>query len=132
LPEGSKKIASFSGQLGNISLRRGEVDQALEWYQKALQIDEELGDRAGMASTISQIGVLLTKRGSPAEAVPLNLRSLRIRLQLQSPQVRIDLYWLRRQRELLGEERFGEILREQLAGDDISAVLEMTEKTDGT
>ena len=37
--------------------------------------------------------------------MPYNLASLAIRLELQSPEMGIDLYWLDRQRELLGRER---------------------------
>jgi hypothetical protein len=67
-------------------------------------------------------------RDSPAEAVPLTLQSLAIGLQLQSPKIRINLHWLRRQQELLGEERFGEILREHLDEDSISTVLDLMEQ----
>ncbi|MBI3798324.1 MAG: hypothetical protein HY268_15340 [Deltaproteobacteria bacterium] len=51
-----------------------------------------------------------------------------IRLDLRSPQVRIDLHWLTRQRELLGEGRFLGILRERLDGDEVKAVLGLLEK----
>ena len=125
-------MASSYHQLGMLAQDRSQPTQALEWYQKSLQINEELGNRAGMAITISQLGVLATKQGQPAEAVPLNLRSLAIRIQLGSPQVRIDLHWLRRQRELLGEERFGEILRVHLSEEDAAAVLGMMEGDGGS
>jgi tetratricopeptide (TPR) repeat protein len=115
-------------KIGKLYQISGETSQALEWYQKALQISEKLGNRESMASTISQLGVLATERGEPAEAVPLTLRSLAIRRELGLPQIQIDLHWLRRQRELLGEERFGEILREHLDADTVPAVLEMMEE----
>ena len=44
---------------------------------------------------------------------------------MESPQVKINLHWLNRQQELLGEERFGEILREHLSEEDAVAVLDM-------
>jgi hypothetical protein len=59
-----------------------------------------------MATTISQLGVLSTETGAPAQGVQGNLRSLGIRLQIGSPQARIDLDWLVRQRELLGSQSF--------------------------
>jgi hypothetical protein len=62
---------------------------------------------------------------------PLNLRSLAIRLQIGAPEIRINLHWLRRQRELIGEERFGEILREHLDADGATAVLGMMEGDGG-
>ena len=81
-----------------------------------------------MAATISQLGVLATERGNPEEAVPFNLRSLAIRLQIGSPQARTDIHWLNRQRELLGEERFGEILREHVSEEDAGKVLDLMEE----
>jgi hypothetical protein len=46
---------------------------------------EQLGDRAGMARSFSQIGVLYTQMRRTAAAVPLNLRSLALRQQMQNP-----------------------------------------------
>jgi tetratricopeptide (TPR) repeat protein len=112
-------------QLGIVAQNRSDYDQALDWYKKSLLIKEELGDRVGMALTTSQLGVLWTEHGQPEDAVPLNLRSLSIRLQIGIPEIRIDLQWLNRQRELLGEKRFGEILREHLSEEDSQTVLEL-------
>jgi tetratricopeptide (TPR) repeat protein len=95
---------------------RGDYEQALSWYQRSLRIKEELGDREGMARTISQMGVLLTETGSADEALSLTLRGLAIRLEIGSPEISKDLYWLTRQREALGPERFQSLLREH-AGD---------------
>jgi hypothetical protein len=44
------------------------------------------------------------------------------------PQISIDLHWLARQREAVGEERFGEILGEHLDEENRRAVLEMLEQ----
>ncbi|PYQ67852.1 MAG: hypothetical protein DMF53_01050 [Acidobacteria bacterium] len=125
-------MASSYHQIGRLAEIRSDYEQALDWYKKSLLIEEELGNRAGMARTISQLGALWTQREHPEEAVPLNLRSLSIRLQIGSPDIRIDLDWLNRQRELLGEERFGEILREHLSEEDSRAVLEMMERASST
>jgi tetratricopeptide (TPR) repeat protein len=124
-------MANAFHQLGVVAEERGSYEEALDWYRKALAIDEELGDRAGMASSLSQIGVLLTETGRPEEAVRWNLRSLAIRLEIGVPQVRIDLHWLGRQREGLGEERFGEILREHLDEEGAGKVLRMLEEFEG-
>ena len=110
-------------QLGNVAYLRGVYDHALDWYKRSLQIFEELGNRADMASSISQLGALATEQGRPEDAVPLNLQSLVIRLELRVPEVGIDLHWLSRQRELLGEERFGELLREHVGDEGAEAVL---------
>jgi tetratricopeptide repeat protein len=42
-----------------VAQRRGDYDQALEWYRKSLAIKEELGNRAGMANSYHQLGILL-------------------------------------------------------------------------
>jgi tetratricopeptide (TPR) repeat protein len=121
-------MASSFGQLGLLARDRGDYGEAQMWSRKALSICEELGDQAGIARAISQLGVLSTRRGSAEEGVPFNLRSLATRAQIGSPEVRIDLYWLNRQRELLGESRFGEILREHLDEEGRRVVLELMEE----
>lgn len=131
LPERSEKAAASYHHLGIIAQNRGDYDQALDGYRKSLLIKEELGNRAGMAKSYSNIGALFTERGEPAEAIPLNLRGLAIHLELGSPGVRINLHWLRRQREQLGDERFRAILSEHLDADSLAAVWEMIENVPG-
>ncbi len=111
-----------------VAQERGSYDKALGWYRKSLAIFEELGNRAGMASTISQLGVLATKRGAPEDAVPLNLRSLALRLEIGAPEARIDLHWLGRQRQLLGASRFAELLARHLDEESAANVLSMLDR----
>src|SRR5262249_46322077 len=75
VPERSTQAAATSGQLGNIAYLRGAYDEALEWYRRSLALLEELGNRAGMATSYGQIGALFTTRGMPDAAVSWNLRS---------------------------------------------------------
>jgi hypothetical protein len=100
---------------------RGDHNGALDWYRRSLEIREELGNRAGMASTISQIGVLLTETNKPAEGVAHNVRSLFIRLELKVPQASIDIHWLGRQRGALGDEAFRKRLLEAPGMDEATA-----------
>jgi len=125
VPERSTQAAAFLHLLGIIAQARGAYDEALEWYRRSLALAEELGDRAGMASTYSQIGVLFTTRGTPDAAVAWNVRSLRIRMELRSPEIRIDLYWLTQQRQMLGETRFLGLLHEQLSAYGAQALLRL-------
>jgi hypothetical protein len=97
-------------------------DQALDWYRKSLEISEALGDRAGTATSISSIGALYTERGDVEQAVPFNLRSLALRLEIGIPGGQ-DLHRLTWQREALGAERFGQIVREHLDEESAAAVL---------
>ena len=114
--------------MGMVAHERGSYDEALEWYRKSQAILEELGDRAGTASSLSQIGVLLTETGRPWEAVFWNLQALALRLELRVRQVVIDLHWLGRQREALGAEQFNEILREHLDEESTTNLLRMLDE----
>jgi hypothetical protein len=83
-----------------------------------------------MALTISQMGVLYTERA--AEAVPLSLRSLSLRLELrlemESPQVRIDLHSLSRQRSMLGAAAFRAILVRHVDAEGVASLLALLDK----
>jgi len=125
VPEGSRFAAVAMHQIGLLAQERGDYDEALDWYRKALEIDEQLGNRAGMASTISQLGILATKQERPEEAVPLNLRSLSLRLEIGSPEAWKNLAMLTRQREMLGDERFRELLAEHAGEEGRDNVLEL-------
>jgi tetratricopeptide (TPR) repeat protein len=113
--------------LGMVAQDQGDYQGALGWYQRSLELLEALGDRAGIANSYGQIGVLLTETGKPDEAVPLNLRSLAICLELGVPEVSFNLYWLNRQREALGEQRFLAVLRKHLDENRVTAVLKWLE-----
>ena len=76
-------------QIGLIQQKRGDYEQALEYYQRSLKIKEELGNRAGMARSLGQIGQLLTETGHYAEAFDHLLPALSTFLELQSPNARI-------------------------------------------
>jgi hypothetical protein len=60
--------------------------------------------------------------GRSAEAVPYNLASLAIRVEIGSPEARINVHWLGRQRKELGVELFLELLAEHLAPADVDVV----------
>ena len=55
-------IAVISHQLGMTAQARGRLDEAQDWYRKSLAINEELGNRPGMASTYAQLGLLAETR----------------------------------------------------------------------
>jgi hypothetical protein len=78
-----------------------------------------------MATTLGQIGVLLTESGTPADAVAYNLQSLLIHLELKVPQAGINLWWLNKQRSALGEEEFHRLLSDRLDQEDVEAVLDL-------
>jgi tetratricopeptide (TPR) repeat protein len=72
-------MASTYHQLGNTAYLRGELDGAEEWYRKSLAIEDELGDRFGMAISYHQLGIIAQDRGRPDEAEEWYRRSLTIK-----------------------------------------------------
>ncbi len=61
-------IGTIYYQLGNTAHDRERLDEADDWYRKALTIKEELGDRHGMALTYHQLGNITLRRGRLDEA----------------------------------------------------------------
>jgi tetratricopeptide (TPR) repeat protein len=61
-------ISVISHQLGMTAQERGRLDEAEDWYRKALTISEELGNRPGMASTYHQLGITAQARGQLDDA----------------------------------------------------------------
>ena len=61
---------------------RGEYDQALDWYRQSLAIDEQLGDRAGMATSYHQLGMVAQQRGEYDQALDWYRQALAIFEQL--------------------------------------------------
>ena len=51
-------MANQYGNLGNVHQTRGELEQAVQMYEKALTINGELGRQEGMASSYANLGVV--------------------------------------------------------------------------
>jgi tetratricopeptide (TPR) repeat protein len=118
-------MASSYHQLGMVAHQRGDYEAALDWYRRSLAIKEELGDRAGMARTTSQMGILLTETEQAADAVSYNLSALSLRLEMDLPEAGIDIHWLGRQRALLGEGPFSELLRDHVDEQSINNLMQL-------
>ena len=61
-------ISVIYHQLGMAAQARGRLEEAEDWYRKALAIKEELGDRPGMSITYHQLGNAAYLRGRLEEA----------------------------------------------------------------
>ena len=110
-------------QLGILAQARGDYDEAVRQYQRALDTKERLGDQAGMATTYSQLGILEADRGGRAgQAISWPAQALVIRLRLGVPQAVIDLRRLAAYHDDLGPERFGGLLA-QAAGDSLAETI---------
>ncbi len=123
-------IAISYHQLGVIAQQRGDYDRAEQRYQASLAISEELGNRASIATTTGQLGALRTQQGRPVEGISYNISALAIRRELESPEASIDVFWLSRQRQEIGEENFTETLSNLLDVDSIRLVIDILNKFD--
>jgi tetratricopeptide (TPR) repeat protein len=68
--------------LGFIANRQGNYDQAEELYQKCLDIQTDLDNQAGMATSWGGQGNIASKRGNYDEAEKLYNQSLKLRTKL--------------------------------------------------
>ena len=78
----SARQAVWIHQLGMIAQDRGEYDEAARQYQRALDINEQLGNQVGLAGGYHQLGVLAHTRGDYEEAARQYHRSLDIEERL--------------------------------------------------
>ncbi|MET7574894.1 tetratricopeptide repeat protein [Streptomyces sp. NPDC005492] len=116
-------------QLGLIAQLRGRLEEAEDWYRQSLTIEEELGNRSGTYNSYGQLGVLRTEQQRPADGVPYTLRALAIALEIGRPPD-ASLYWLGRQRTLLGVDTFRSILDDLLPNDEALSVMNATQPQD--
>ncbi|MCP4710260.1 MAG: tetratricopeptide repeat protein, partial [Planctomycetes bacterium] len=68
--------------IGLIHFNRGDYELALELYEKSLAIQEELGDKSGIAGSCYNIGLIHYERGEYGTALELFTRSRDIYTQL--------------------------------------------------
>jgi len=72
-------------QLGMTAQARGRLEEADDWYRRSLTINEELGNRPGMALTYAQLGLLAEARGQARLALEWNIRCVTSIDQFPSP-----------------------------------------------
>ncbi|NUP66099.1 MAG: tetratricopeptide repeat protein [Nonomuraea sp.] len=118
-------IANCRHQLGVTAQRRAQYDHAEEHYRASLAINENLGDRSGIASSYGQLGTLRTMQGRLEEGVRYSLRTLMLELQIGKP-LDASLYWLSRQRSLLGDAAFQSLLDDDAPADIVAAIMQAT------
>ncbi|MDR7276553.1 tetratricopeptide repeat protein [Catenuloplanes atrovinosus] len=68
LPPNSPRRPAYFYKLGVLAQARGDYAEAERRFQQALDRDEELGNRAGAASSYGQLGVLAQARGDYPQA----------------------------------------------------------------
>ena len=73
--EGKAKIL---GELGVISYYSGELEKALEYYEKALKLEEELEIKEGIAANLGNIGIVYSTRGELDKALEYYRKVLKL------------------------------------------------------
>lgn len=107
-------MAAVLHQLGMVASETCDVSRAVDHFQRSLDVKRQQGDDSGAASSMSQIGVLHTQCGRPEEGVGWNLQAVGLRHRLGLRQSRLDLHWLGKQREMIGDDRFQAVLKRLL------------------
>jgi tetratricopeptide (TPR) repeat protein len=93
LPADSPRRAAWIHQLGILAQARGDFDEAARQYQRSLDIEERLGDQAGLATSYFQLGILAQHRGDYDEAARQYHRSLDIEERLGNQAGLADSYF---------------------------------------
>ena len=77
--------ASDLGNLGLAYSDLGETRRAIEFYEKALEIDHEIGNRQGEGMNLWNMGLALDKLGERAQAIARAEAALKIFEQIEDP-----------------------------------------------
>jgi tetratricopeptide (TPR) repeat protein len=101
-------MAHSNQQLGRLALERDDYPEAERWLQLALARYGELGSRVGVAACYSQLGWLRMRTSNAVDAVPMHIRAMAIRIDMDDAGVSFNLSALASLRDTLGESRFDE------------------------
>lgn len=74
-----KHYSSTLNNLGVISRKKGNIPKAFECYNKCLKLNEELGDKKGIALALSNIGFIYNQQGDLSQAMDYYKQSLKMR-----------------------------------------------------
>jgi tetratricopeptide (TPR) repeat protein len=75
-------FASSLNNIGAIYKSKGNISEALEYYQKSLKIKEEMGNKLGVAGTLNNIGTIYKSQGNISRAMEYYQKSLQIKLEI--------------------------------------------------
>ncbi|MBE9594054.1 MAG: tetratricopeptide repeat protein, partial [Proteobacteria bacterium] len=70
--------------VGNVYRIKGELDNALEYYGKALKLDEELGRKEGLTAALGNIGTVYLIKGELDKALEYHEKALKLDEELES------------------------------------------------
>ncbi|NUM50323.1 MAG: SpoIIE family protein phosphatase [Flavobacteriales bacterium] len=77
-----KSLSAALNNLGYVYENKGQIKNSLIYYQKALKIDEEIGDKYAMAYNLNNIGGVYLNRGQIENGLKYYHKSLKIREEI--------------------------------------------------
>ncbi|MBI5417621.1 tetratricopeptide repeat protein [Candidatus Poribacteria bacterium] len=97
---------------GNIYETQGEYAKAIEKYNQSLKINEELGDKRTIASTLGQLGKIYKINGDFKNALKNYIIALLLFEQLKSPYMELARKNIDNIKTNIGENKFNEYYNE--------------------
>jgi tetratricopeptide (TPR) repeat protein len=95
-----------------IEQAQGNYAEAVRLYGESMKLEEELGDKRGIAITLGQMGQLARAQGRLKEALGYFVKAFAIFEELHSPYRDLALKDIASIREQVGEEQFEAWVRE--------------------
>ncbi|MBI4647432.1 MAG: tetratricopeptide repeat protein [Bacteroidia bacterium] len=80
-----KQLAASLNNIGYIYKMHGDIPKALEYFGNGLKIQEEIGDKQGMALSLVFLGNLYLKQNNISNALLLGERAYRLSKELGFP-----------------------------------------------
>ncbi len=77
-----KTLAGALNNIGFIYKQQGGIPQALEYYQKSLEIKKEINNNKGIANSLNNIGRIYEQQGDIPKALEYYHKSLKIREEI--------------------------------------------------
>ncbi len=81
-----KMLSKSINNIGNYYDNKGDVPKAIECYTQSLKIDEETGNKGGMATSLNNIGNVYSDQGDNTKALDYYNQSIKIREEIKDEQ----------------------------------------------